>query len=79
MWGMHTRAHARTTPPYTHPTPTPPQVQCKNVAALSALCSYGADAQAWADKQQLDALALAADAKDKRVGKMQELLKQVQP
>ena len=51
-------------------------IQCKNVAAAAALCTHGADVSAYASQHMLDALALAADPKDKRIAKLQELLKQ---
>jgi hypothetical protein len=51
-------------------------VQCKNVAAVAALCAYGTDASQYASQEALNGLAFAADTKDKRVGALQVLLKQ---
>jgi hypothetical protein len=50
-------------------------VMCKNVAVVGALCAYGADASAYANQETLSSLALAADSKDKRISKIQEMLK----
>jgi hypothetical protein len=51
-------------------------VMCKNVAATAALCAFGADASVFASQEQLNGVALAADSKDSRASKIQELLKQ---
>ena len=51
-------------------------ITCKNVAAVAALCSHGADASAYASQEALNGLSFAADAKDKRISSIQEILKQ---
>ncbi len=51
-------------------------VQCKNVAAVAALCVHGADASAYSSQEALNSLAFAADSKDSRIPKIQDILKQ---
>jgi hypothetical protein len=51
-------------------------VQCRNVAAVAALCVHGADASAYSSPEALSSLALAADSKDSRIPKIQDILKQ---
>jgi hypothetical protein len=54
-------------------------IVCKNVAAAAALCTYAADASAYASQEMLDGITLVADSKDTRVAKLQELLKKHSP